>query len=140
MIIGVAFVLMSAFFRTAGLEKKMVASLVLSGLIVTCFAFVIAFCVAELKTRDATKPDSFGTVISKRYGLGSLSCKVSGSTDNLNMKADIPSSGDYDCTGHDADNTDHIYTDLTLVVDGNKVGLYDKKGNALALKETNNAD
>lgn len=130
LIMGVAFVAMYAFFRNAGLEKKMVASLVSLGIIATGFAFGIMFCVAVLKTHDVAKPDSFGTVISKRYGLGSLSCDVSGSMDGrLYLKADIPSSGNYDCIGHDADDTDHIYKNLTLVVDGTKVGLYDKDGN-----------
>ena len=129
LIMGVAFVVMYAFFRNAGLEKKMVASLVSLGIIVAGLLSGIMLCVAVLKTHGVAKPDSFGTVISERYGLGSLSCKDSGSTNDLYMKADIPSSGNYACTGRDADDTDHIYTDLTLVVDGNKVGLYDKDGN-----------
>ena len=113
----------------AGFKEKVSVSLATFVLIVGTIAFVPTYCKEVMRMHDATKPDSFGTVISKRYGLGSLSCKVSGSTNNLYMKADIPSSGNYDCTGHDANNTDHIYTDLTLVVDGNKVGLYDKDGN-----------
>lgn len=115
--------------RSAGFKEKVSVSLATFVLIVGTIAFGTTYCKEVVRMHNATEPDSFGTVISERYGLGLLSCKVSGSTDDLYMKADIPSSGNYACTGHDADNTDHIYTDLTLVVDGNKVGLYDKDGN-----------
>ena len=129
LIMGVAFWLMSVFFRKAGLERKMVASLVSLGVIAAGFAFGVMFCVAVLETHGATKPDSFGTVMSERVGLESLSCKDPGSTDGrLYMERGLPSSGDYACTGRDADR---VYADLTLVVDGNRAGLYDKEGNAL---------
>lgn len=85
---------------------------------------------------NATKPDSFGTVISERYGLDSVSCRNSYDV-GLDMAGDMPRDGEYACTGYDSK---HIYKNLTLVVNDNKAGLYDKKGNALTLKETNNAD
>ena len=44
------------------------------------------------------------------------------------------------CCQYESCYSKHIYKNLTLVVNGNKAGLYDKKGNALALKETDNAD
>ena len=125
--------------------KKIVLPSAATGLIVSVIAFGIMVYSAPSKTGNMTKPDSFGTVISEQYGLYSLSCKTSSSTffskmldtDDLYMGGDSPPDGEYACTGYDSK---HIYKNLTLVVNDNKAGLYDKRGNALALKEADDAD
>ena len=144
-----AFAVYGAFRRPSlgSFCKKVVLPSVVSGLIATAIALGVMVCNVPPNAGNTTKPDSFGTVISERYRLDSLSCKTSADAvskafgddteTDLDMDEDLPSDGEYACTGYDSK---HIYKNLTLVVNNNKAGLYNKKGNALTLKETNNAD
>lgn len=109
------------------IRKGITAGLV----ILVFFSTGISFHNAEVKASNASEPDSFGTVISERYGMDSMSCRDPWGI-KLNMEGDKPSDGEYSCSTHDAK---YLYKNLTLVVNNNKAGLYDKKGNALKAGE-----
>lgn len=119
------------------LEERSTLFVVLSG-VFTGLGIFIAFLgtVAVLMLIQPTKtvdenvprPASFVTQVGREFGVRNLSCPA----EVMDAGSVLPDAGSYQCVVTSGESDSNL-SDVTLVVAGHNVGLYDKDGTALKL-------
>lgn len=90
--------------------------------------FGIALVGQPTKTVDENvpRPASFVTQVGREFGVRNLSCPA----EVMDAGSVLPDTGSYQCVATSGANDSNL-SDVTLVVAGHKVGLYDADGKAL---------
>ena len=113
-----------------GDSKSNLKSIALGGLaVVALYALplVYAFTVTTTTVKvDAPLPASFITQAERTFGVRNLSCP----TEVMDAGSVLPDAGSYQCVVTSGESDSNL-SDVTLVVAGHNVGLYDKDGTAL---------
>lgn len=111
-------------------SKSNLKSMALFGLAcVASFALVTVYMftvTTDTFKVDAPLPASFITQAERTFGVRNLSCP----TEVMDAKDALPDAGLYQCVVTSGESDSNL-SDVTLVVAGHNVGLYDKDGTAL---------
>lgn len=110
-----------------------VLSSVFTGLgifIVFLGTMAVLMLIQPTKTVDENvpRPASFVTQVGREFGVRNLSCPA----EVMDAGSVLPDAGSYQCVVTSGENDSNL-SDVTLVVAGHNVGLYDKDGTALKL-------
>lgn len=119
------------------LEERSTLFVVLSGVFTGLGIFIVFLgTVAVLMLTQPTKtvdenvprPASFVTQVGREFGVRNLSCPA----EVMDAGSVLPDAGSYQCVVTSGESDSNL-SDVTLVVAGHNVGLYDKDGTALKL-------
>ena len=119
------------------LEERSTLFVVLSGVFTGLGIFIVFLgTVAVLMLTQPTKtvdenvprPASFVTQVGREFGVRNLSCPA----EVMDSGSVLPDAGSYQCVVTSGESDSNL-SDVTLVVAGHNVGLYDKDGTALKL-------
>lgn len=119
------------------LEERSTLFVVLSGVFTGLGIFIVFLgTVAVLMLTQPTKtvdenvprPVSFVTQVGREFGVRNLSCPA----EVMDSGSVLPDAGSYQCVVTSGESDSNL-SDVTLVVAGHNVGLYDKDGTALKL-------
>lgn len=119
------------------LEERSTLFVVLSGVFTSLGIFIVFLgTVAVLMLTQPTKtvdenvprPASFVTQVGREFGVRNLSCPAK----VMDAGSVLPDAGSYQCVVTSGESDSNL-SDVTLVVAGHNVGLYDKDGTALKL-------
>lgn len=110
-----------------------VLSSVFTGLgifIVFLGTMAVLMLIQPTKTVDENvpRPASFVTQVGREFGVRNLSCPA----EVMDAGSVLPDAGSYQCVVTSGESDSNL-SDVTLVVAGHNVGLYDKDGTALKL-------
>lgn len=126
----VVVVLAVLVFWVAGDSKSNLKSMALFGLAcVASFALVLGYAftvTTDTFKVDAPLPASFITQAERTFGVRNLSCPA----EVMDAGSVLPDAGLYQCVVTSGESDSNL-SDVTLVVAGHNVGLYDKDGTAL---------
>ena len=113
-----------------GDSKSNLKSITLGGLavvalyaLVTVYAFTVTTTTVKV---DAPLPASFITQAERTFGVRNLSCPA----EVMDAGSVLPDAGSYQCVVTSGESDSNL-SDVTLVIAGHNVGLYDKDGTAL---------
>lgn len=119
------------------LEERSTLFVVLSSVFTGLGIFIVFLgTVAVLMLTQPTKtvdenvprPASFVTQVGREFGVRNLSCPA----EVMDAGSVLPDAGSYQCVVTSGESDSNL-SDVTLVVAGHNVGLYDKDGTALKL-------